>query len=514
MLTRGKITGRIKEEIDQAYFEVMTKGDLVNRGQLKSFEKNLAKFVGTKFAVGLNSGYDALHISLRAAGIGSGDEVIVPAHTFVATCSAVVNVGATPVLVDVGKDFNIDVDRIEDAISSRTRGILPVHLNGYMADMPRIMEIAAKYRLAVIEDACQSLGSSIDGKGAGSWGLTGCWSFYPFKMLGGYGDGGAITTDDPEVALFATRMRYNGEDRETGEYHGHGFTCLLDNLQAAFLDVKLGHLPSWIERRKEIARRYRAGLRDVPGLMLPHYDRPGFDHVYQNYVVRSDRGDSFSDFPERKRDRSPHPVSQAVLQARSVEIGGSGFSGNRSAEPGSLLPSDERGDFGRGYRLRDSYGPQVLRNALRMTDHRTSVPDTVDLALRIRRHAVRMTHYGKSSHIGAVLSIADILAVLYGRILKVKPDDPDWQDRDRFHLEQGTCWAREFTPSLRRADFSRSGNCGIITRTAAGSPAMCPTRGSRGWRSPPGRWGTACRSASGWPMRQHWMIAVTGFSSS
>ena len=287
---------RIREAIDQAYFEVMGKGDLVNRGQLKRFEKNLAKFVGTKFAVGLNSGYDALHMSLRAAGIGPGDEVIVPSHTFVATCSAVVNAGATPVLVDVGKDFNIDVDRIEEAISSRTRGIIPVHLNGYMADMPRIMEIAARNRLVVIEDACQSLGSSIAGKGAGSWGATGCWSFYPFKMLGGYGDGGAMTTDDPEVALFATRMRYNGEDRETGEYHGHGFTCLLDNLQAAFLDVKLGHLPAWIERRKGIARRYRAGLREIPGLSLPHYDRPGFDHVYQNYVVRSGQGDKFSDY--------------------------------------------------------------------------------------------------------------------------------------------------------------------------------------------------------------------------
>jgi len=284
----------IKTEIDQAYFDVMTKGDLVNRGQLKSFEKNLAEFVGTKYAVGLNSGYDALHLSLRAAGIGPGDEVIVPAHTFVATCSAVVNAGATPVLVDVGKDFNIDVDRIEEAITGRTRGILPVHLNGYMADMPRILEIAGRHRLAVVEDACQSLGSSIHGKGAGSWGSTGCWSFYPFKMLGGYGDGGAITTDDPDVALFATRMRYNGEDRETGEYHGHGFTCLLDNLQAAFLDVKLRHLPSWIARRKEIAARYRAGLAGIPGLTLPHYDRPGFDHVYQNYVVRSARGDAFS----------------------------------------------------------------------------------------------------------------------------------------------------------------------------------------------------------------------------
>ena len=151
----------IKDEIDAAYFEVMSKGDLIDRGQLKSFEKNLAAFVGTKYAVGLNSGYDALHLSLRAAGIGQGDEVIVPAHTFVATCSAVVNVGATPVLVDVGKDFNINVDEIEEVITDKTKGIIPVHLSGYMADMPRIMDIAQKYNLVVIEDACQSLGSSI-----------------------------------------------------------------------------------------------------------------------------------------------------------------------------------------------------------------------------------------------------------------------------------------------------------------------------------------------------------------
>ncbi len=180
----------IKDEIDAAYFDVMSKGDLIDRDHLKNFEQNLANFVGTQYAVGLNSGYDALHMSLRAAGIGPGDEVIVPAHTFVATCSAVVNVGATPVLVDVTRDFNIDVDRIEPAITSKTRGIIPVHLSGYMADMPRIMKIAEKHNLAVVEDACQSLGSSIDGKGAGSWGLTGCWSFYPFKILGGYGDGG------------------------------------------------------------------------------------------------------------------------------------------------------------------------------------------------------------------------------------------------------------------------------------------------------------------------------------
>lgn len=291
----------IKDEIDAAYFEVMSKGDLIDRGQLKSFETHLAEFVGTKYAIGLNSGYDALHLSLRAAGIGPGDEVLVPAHTFVATCSAVVNVGATPVLVDVAKDFNIDVDKIKEVISEKSRGIIPVHLSGIMADMPRIMKIAEQYNLAVVEDACQSLGSSINGKKAGSWGLTGCWSFYPFKILGGYGDGGAITTNDPDVALFAKRMRYNGEDRETGEYHGHGFTCLLDNLQAAFLDVKLHHLPQWIKRRKKIAERYRKGLSDLPDLLLPHYDdKEGFDHVYQNYTVRSKQGNDFSEYLKKK----------------------------------------------------------------------------------------------------------------------------------------------------------------------------------------------------------------------
>ncbi len=292
----AKLYRMIKEELDNAYFEVMSKGDLIDRGQLRSFEQNLAKFVGTKYAVGLNSGYDSLHLSMRAAGIGHGDEVIVPAHTFVASCSAIVNVGATPVLVDVTKDFNINVDKIEEVITPRTKAIMPVHLSGWMADMPRVMEIAKKYNLVVIEDACQSLGSSINGIGAGAWGLTGCFSFYPFKILGGYGDGGAITTNSEEVANFARRMRFNGEDRETGEYHGHGFTCLLDNLQAAFLDIKLRYMREWIKKRQAIANSYGEALSDLPDLLLPHYDRPGFDHIYQNYTLRSKQGSEFSDY--------------------------------------------------------------------------------------------------------------------------------------------------------------------------------------------------------------------------
>lgn len=292
----SKLYQMYKAELDTAYFDVMSRGELIDRSHLKNFENNLAKYVGTKYAVGLNSGYDALHLSLRAAGLGAGDEVIVPAHTFVASCSAIVNAGAIPVLVDVGADFNIDVTKIEKAISPRTKGIMPVHLNGYMADMPAIMRLAEKHNLVVVEDACQSLGAGINGKSAGAWGLTGCWSFYPFKILGAYGDAGAITTNDERVAMFARRMRYNGEDRQTGEYHGHGFTCLLDNLQAAFLDVKLAHMPEWIERRQFIAKKYTDAFSDLPNLSLPHYNNKGFTHVYQNYVVRAKEGDAFSDF--------------------------------------------------------------------------------------------------------------------------------------------------------------------------------------------------------------------------
>ena len=286
----------IKDEIDAAYFEVMEGGDLIMRHHLQRFEENLAAFVGAKYAVGVNSGYDALQLSVRALGIGPGDEVIVPAHTFVASASAIVNHGAKAVLVDVGADHNIDCDKIEAAISDRTKAIMPVHLNGLMADMPQVMAIADKHGLKVIEDACQSLGAVVDGRGAGSWGDTGCWSFYPFKILGGYGDGGGITTNSRELYDFARRIRFNGEDRETGEYHGHGYTCLLDNLQAAWLDIKLRHLPDWIERRRAIAALYREGLEGVGDLVLPLDNRENFRHVYQNYVVMTARREELFDF--------------------------------------------------------------------------------------------------------------------------------------------------------------------------------------------------------------------------
>ena len=228
---------------------------------------------------------------MLAAGIGPGHEVVTVAHTFVATVSAIVHTGATPVLVEVTRDYNMDLDAAERAITPRTKAIVPVHLNGRVCDMDRLMKLADKHRLVVIEDAAQAIGGKDGGKGAGSFGLAGCFSFYPFKMLGALGDAGAVATDDEAIARTVTLLRFNGEDRETGEYHYHGFTALLDNVQAAVLSTKLGHLPAWIEHRRAMAELYRNGLTGVGDLTLPHF--PGDRHfdVFQNYVIRTKRPD-------------------------------------------------------------------------------------------------------------------------------------------------------------------------------------------------------------------------------
>jgi dTDP-4-amino-4,6-dideoxygalactose transaminase len=207
-----------------------------------------------------------------------------------------VHSGATPKLIDVGPDYNMEMDALERAITPRTRAVVPVHLNGRVCNMERLTAISKKHDLLVIEDAAQAVGATFGGQKAGSFGLTGCFSFYPFKLLGGLGDGGAITTNDPKVARAITLMRYNGEDRETGEFHYHGQTALLDNVQAAVLDFKLTCVPQWIEHRREIARRYRKGLGDVAEISPPHFTGDQYQDVYQNYVIRTPRRDELRAF--------------------------------------------------------------------------------------------------------------------------------------------------------------------------------------------------------------------------
>jgi len=281
-----------KKELDGAIQDCLESGDLIARRHLREFEEHYAAFCDAKYCIGVNSGYHALALSMLAAGLGPGHEVVTVAHTFVATISAIVHTGATPVLVDVKPDYNMDMDALERAITPRTKAVVPVHLNGRICDMDRLQKLADKHRFHIIEDAAQAIGATFKGKKAGSFGTAGCFSFYPFKMLGAFGDGGAVTTNDPAIARTVTHLRFNGEDRETGEYHHHGFTALLDNVQAAVLDKKLTHLPDWIEHRRHIASLYKKGLGGVGDLRLPHFEEgEKYFDVFQNYVIRTGKRD-------------------------------------------------------------------------------------------------------------------------------------------------------------------------------------------------------------------------------
>lgn len=277
----------MESEIDAAIKGILSKGDFILREQLRQFENNIASFLGTDHAVGLNSGTDALYLSLLAAGIGHDDEVITVAHTFLATVGAIVNCGAKPVLIDVRQDHNMNVDLIKDAITPRTKAIIPVHLNGRLSDMETIIEIAAEHNLIVVEDAAQALGATFDGKKAGSFGLTGCFSFYPAKILGTAGDGGLVATNDEKIVGTIRALRDNGRVIGQDEVVGYGFNSRLDNLHAAILNAKLKYLPQWLERRREIAALYNEGLSDLPALKLlpPPQARGRYYDVFQNYVI-------------------------------------------------------------------------------------------------------------------------------------------------------------------------------------------------------------------------------------
>ncbi|MDF1498745.1 MAG: DegT/DnrJ/EryC1/StrS family aminotransferase [Patescibacteria group bacterium] len=283
-----------KKEFLKTIDDVFSRGDLISRGDLENFEKKIAKFVGVKYAIGVNSGTDALTLSMQAAGINRGDEVITVGHTFMASISSIYHQGAKAVLVDVGKDFNMNSDLIEKAITSKTVAIEPVHLNGRVCDMDKIIAIAEKNNLSIIEDAAQALGAKYktkEGKWkmAGSFGLAGCFSMYPFKMLGGFGDAGMVVTNNSEIAKKIKLLRFNGESREDRKFYYHGYTALLDNVQAALLNVKFKYFKQWITRRRQIANIYRNNLKDLLNIELPYYGDSRFFDVYQNYVIRAER---------------------------------------------------------------------------------------------------------------------------------------------------------------------------------------------------------------------------------
>jgi dTDP-4-amino-4,6-dideoxygalactose transaminase len=250
-----------KDEFDAAYHRVMDSGWYLLGNELEAFESEFAQYCGVKYCVGVGNGLDAIHLLLLGYGIGPGDEVIVPSHTFIATWLGVTLAGATPVPVEVNpQTYNLDPDRIEAAITSRTKAILPVHLYGQTAAMDPILEIARRHKLKVVEDAAQAQGARYKGRRAGSLGDSAAFSFYPGKNLGAFSDAGAVTTNDPHLAAHIASLRNYGSKIKY-QHEEAGLNSRMDELQAAFLRVKLRHLDEWNERRTKIAKFYLDALK-------------------------------------------------------------------------------------------------------------------------------------------------------------------------------------------------------------------------------------------------------------
>jgi dTDP-4-amino-4,6-dideoxygalactose transaminase len=274
----------LKKELDDAIARVLSSGWYVGGGEVDKFESEYATYCGAAYAVGVANGLDALHLALRALDVGSGDEVIVPSNTYIATWLSVSNCGATPIPVEPdARTFNIDPDLIEAAITERTKVILPVHLYGQPADMDPILDIARRYGLRVLEDGAQAHGARYKGKCLGSHGDAVAWSFYPGKNLGAMGDGGAVTTNNPEIADRIRVMRNYGS-REKYVNEVKGINSRLDPLQAAILCVKLAHLDEWNARRRGVAQLYQQNLASC-GLILPIVSEWA-EPVWHLYVVQ------------------------------------------------------------------------------------------------------------------------------------------------------------------------------------------------------------------------------------
>lgn len=294
---------QIRDEINPAIQEVIDKASFVGGPYLRAFEKEFADFCGAKHAIGVSSGTAALHLSLVAYGIGPGDEVITVPNTFIATTEAISISGARSVFVDVDPEsYNIDVSKIDGAITPRTKAILPVHLYGQPADMDPILEIAGRHTLTVIEDAAQAHGAEYKGKKVGGLGHVGCFSFYPGKNLGAYGDGGMVVTNDPQVAE-KIRLLGNHGRAERNRHTHEGFNYRLDGIQAAILSVKLKHLEDWTARRRHNAQRYNELLQNLD--IITPTEKKIAKHVFHLYIIKSSRRDALAEH----------------LQARGIAVG-------------------------------------------------------------------------------------------------------------------------------------------------------------------------------------------------
>lgn len=278
-----------REEYLEAAGRVLRSGWYVLGKEVEAFEEEFARFTGSRHCVGLASGLDALVLSVRALDIGPGDEVIVPSNTYIASVLGITERGATPVFVEPDEFYNLDPLRIEPAITKRTRAIMPVHLYGQPCDMPSIRTVAEKYKLFVIEDCAQSHGASVSGRMTGSWGTIGCFSFFPTKNLGAFGDAGAVVTDSDEIAQRIRLLRNYGSIQKY-VHEIEGVNSRLDELQAALLRVKLRHLPQLLQGRQRVADHYRRAITN-PSIGLPRV-RDNVEPVWHQFVVASDKRDA------------------------------------------------------------------------------------------------------------------------------------------------------------------------------------------------------------------------------
>lgn len=304
---------QIKEEVLERMGKVIDSAGYILGQEVSQFEQEFADYCQTDHCVGLANGTDALHMALRALEIGCGDEVITAGNSFAATALAIRYCGAEPVLVDIAEDdFNIDPRLIEQAITSKTKAIMPVHLYGQPAKMQQICEIAKRHGLKVIEDAAQAHGAEISGQRCGSMGDVGCFSFYPGKNLGAFGDGGAAVTSDPKIAERIRLLRNYGQVRKN--FHDRlGFNCRLDTIQACVLLTKMKYIEQWTEQRRQVANWYRDALKDSE-LILPA-EREDVRHVYHLFVVRHKRRDQLLKYMAENNVfggiHYPHPLSEA-----------------------------------------------------------------------------------------------------------------------------------------------------------------------------------------------------------
>ncbi|MCF6093309.1 DegT/DnrJ/EryC1/StrS family aminotransferase [Microaerobacter geothermalis] len=283
----------LKKQIEAAIKGVLESGSFILGEKGKELEKAIANLIGTSYAIGVGNGTDALLLSLEALGIGPGDEIITTPYSFFATAEVIARVGATPVFVDIDPEtYNINPDLIEEKISKNTRAIIVVHLFGQAAEMKPIMDIANSYRLQVIEDACQAMGAAYQGKPVGSYGEIACFSFFPSKNLGAYGDGGMVVTNDEALYEKISALRNHGS------YKKYVHTCIglnsrLDEIQAAILQVKMEKLPQWNQKRREIAARYSKNLAN---LVHTPIIAEGREHIFHQYCIETEFRDELAEF--------------------------------------------------------------------------------------------------------------------------------------------------------------------------------------------------------------------------